>query len=441
MLVSDADREKSYQSIILGLSHFSVDKKQVLNSFVFALIYGAAFYLLQLFLFQRGMVALMPDSNNLINGDAGWYKFVVDEGYVYKGGWGNAGFFPLFPLVWKLSGLSALGVSFLNIVFLAGGLAILSAVYKMADADRLLLLSTPSLYFCFAPYAEPLFILLGAALIYGIGRKKTAIVWVSLLLLALVRPTTIVLLPALLIMELLGAERSAWVKALLRWVMLYVLPVIISLGAFLCYQYYKTGVWFAYFKHQADLWGRKFSLPELPFNSSLGPKFLWLNALALFVGIVCVGMVLRTAYQWLAKNIVYADKGLILSILYIAGVAMVNIFFNPHWEGQTNVFGSHRYIFVSPFFFVFLYHFTREVSYRPAQFLWVFLLTNVFWLLFASYVHIMYLVYFNFCSALVLMYMLCANRKFQWVALILVAINIIVQVRSFQMFIDKIYTD
>jgi hypothetical protein len=242
-------------------------------------------------------------------------------------------------------------------------------------------------------------------------------------------------------MELVCNERAGWWRAFGRSLVLYVLPAAISLGAFVGYQYYKTGVWFAYFKHQADLWGRKFSMPELPFSSSLGPTFLWLNALALFTGIVALVLALKIVYNWLAKNIPCTDKGLVLSALYIAALAMVNIFFNPHWEGKTNVFGSHRYIFASPFFFVLVYHFTRQYRYRPVHFLWMFLLTNAFWLLFASYVHIMYLVYFNFCSAIVLLYMLFANKKLQWQGLVLIAVNIIVQVHSFQMFINKIYTD
>lgn len=416
-------------------------KKLALQSFLFTLGYGITFYLLQLFLFQRDMVATLPDASKLAVWDGGWYSFIAREGYMYKGGWGNVGFYPLFPLIWRWSHLDALQICFLNIGFLAGGIALLATVLKPTAADKLIWLSIPSFYFVFLPYSEALFILLASMLIYGIWKNNKLLIIMSLLLLGWVRPVVVILVPALLLMELIANERRKWFSSLGRASILYVLPLVISTALFVLYQYYCTGVWFAYFKHQSDLWGRKFSLPKLPFNSVLGPKMLWLNALALFVCLVCIFYVIRAGLAWLQKQRV-TDKVLLLSFLFLAGMGLANILFNPHdGSGYTNVFGSHRYIFVSPFFLVVLHHFTKQRTYQWQHLLLVFLLSNAFWLCFGSYLHIMTLVYFNFCTAIIMMYMLYTNKKLTWPALAIAAINVLVQVQGYQFFINGVYSD
>lgn len=415
-------------------------KKLAPQSFLFALGYGVAFYLLQLFLFQRDMVTMLPEASKLAIWDGGWYSFIAREGYMYKGGWGNVGFYPLFPLIWRWSHLDAFGICFLNIGFFAGGMALLSAGLKSSAADKFIWLSTPSFYFVFLPYSEALFMLLASLLIYGIWKNNRLLIILSLLLLGWVRPVVVILVPALLLMELIASHRSKWLSSIGRAVALYVLPLLISTALFVLYQYYCTGVWFAYFKHQSDLWGRKFSLPKLPFNSVLGPKMLWLNALALFVSLISVFYVIKAAFAWLQKQRV-ADKVLLLSFLFLAGMGLVNILFNPHdGSGYTNVFGSHRYIFVSPFFLVVLHHFTQR-AYQWQHLMLVFLLSNVFWLLFGSYLHIMTLVYFNFGTAILLLYMMYANKKLTWPVLAIAAINVFVQVQGYQFFISGVYTD
>ncbi|WP_276133936.1 hypothetical protein [Polluticoccus soli] len=82
-------------------------KKLALQSFLFATGYGIAFYLLQLFLFQRDMVAILPNASKLAVWDGGWYSFIAREGYMYKGGWAMLAFIHYFRssgdgLIWML---------------------------------------------------------------------------------------------------------------------------------------------------------------------------------------------------------------------------------------------------------------------------------------------------------------------------------------------------
>jgi hypothetical protein len=135
-----------------------------------------------------------------------------------------------------------------------------------------------------------------------------------------------------------------------------------------------------------------------------------------------------------------ADKKLVLSFLYLTGILFVTILFNPKWAtSTTNVYDIHRYVFCSPFFFVFLHHFSISKKYSGKHYLLVVLLSNAFWLLFASYVHIGYVFYFNFCTAIIVLYMLNTNKRYEWVPLAITAINLVVQVNMFQMFLEHTY--
>lgn len=55
-----------------------INRKDI-NSFLFALLYGIAFHLLQYFLFQRDMVVRFPGSEKLAIWDGGWYHSLAER--------------------------------------------------------------------------------------------------------------------------------------------------------------------------------------------------------------------------------------------------------------------------------------------------------------------------------------------------------------------------
>jgi hypothetical protein len=57
----------------------------------------------------------IPDENNLVQWDAGWYKNIVSNGYVFiENTQCNLAFFPLFPFAWKWLQISAFNMSIIN---------------------------------------------------------------------------------------------------------------------------------------------------------------------------------------------------------------------------------------------------------------------------------------------------------------------------------------
>src|SRR3954471_24955889 len=163
--------------------------RKCFNDFLFAFLYGCCFHLLQFFLFQRDMVQRFPGNDKLSIWDAQWYHSLADKGYEYFDFAGsNSAFYPLFSFIWRITGLSPWGISFVNIFLLACGFALFTSIYKLTAQEKFLWLSIPSMYFCFIPYTESLFILLISATFYGVVRQKKWLVWVSLFLVALTRP-------------------------------------------------------------------------------------------------------------------------------------------------------------------------------------------------------------------------------------------------------------
>jgi hypothetical protein len=415
-------------------------RKQTIISFLLALCYGIAFYFLQFILYKLGMVGTKPTGDNIIAWDANWYQDIVNYGSRY---WAetnsSAGFFILFPLLWKLLGLNGWTVSFFNLLLFSTGFAIFNSLYKVDLRTKLLWLTIPSFYFAWVPYTESLFILLVVVCFAGIIHKKRYCIWISLFLLALTRPTTLVLVPAFFFMELICNDKKSWQQSAKDFMILYALPLLTGLATFIIYQYYATGVWFAYFKLQSTAWGHEFSIPTLPFSSIFGLQLLWLNAVALFLGFITLAILISSGIKWLCKNDVHQDKIFILSCLYFTGISLVTIFFNPTWGGSTNIFDLHRYAFVSPFFWVLLIRFTIDNQYKIIDYLKILLITNIFWLCLGTYRSIDMLLYFNGSSSAIILYMLLSEKRIKGIAYIVMTLNLVLQVYMFQSFISNVY--
>ena len=257
--------------------------REAINTFLLALFYAVGFYVLNFLLHQRDMVANIPDNEKLLFWDAGYYHEIAEKGYLFiEGRSNNTAFYMLFPIIWKLLGLSPMGIAFVNVLFFAAGFSIFTSIYKLNNAQKFMWLTIPSLYFCFIPYTEALFMLLMSVAFLGMYRNNRYLIWTGLFLLSLTRPVTMVLAPAFLITELITNDRRNWLRSIGSFFVNYGVPLIAGQFFFIWYQYYQTGVWFAFFKVE-KYWGHEFSIPTLPFNSMNGPKLLWLNALAIFL--------------------------------------------------------------------------------------------------------------------------------------------------------------
>ncbi|MCD6064653.1 MAG: hypothetical protein K0R82_2564, partial [Flavipsychrobacter sp.] len=226
--------------------------------------------------------------------------------------------------------------------------------------------------------------------------------------------------------------------AIRKFFIWYALPLVTGTAIFIWYQYHELGVWFAFFKQERH-WGHEFAWPTFPLSTIHGPVMLWLNALALFVGFVSLVALIVRGLQWLRSLVPDTNRVRLFSFLYLTAVLFITLLFSSTWgHGKTNVYDANRYALATPFFWVFLHHYLKEKEYTYRDFIVVFIVSNLFWLMFGSYLHIMQFVYFGFNTAIIMLYMVYAKKPLGWPAMAIAAFNFFIQVFGFQLYLSGV---
>lgn len=415
------------------------DRRIFANAVLLTLGYAVVFYVFQFFIYRIGIASRLPDAENLLRWDAAWYRSVGFDGYSYAPTrQTTSGFFWLFPTVWRLLGGDALVMSAVNMVFLALGVGALAVILSPPVRDKLLWVSTPAVFFAFVPYAEALFFCLCSFCLLGISLRRQWLVAVLLFLMALTRATAVFVVPAFLAMEVMAAGRGDFLRSVLRGFAYYVLPSLLGLGVFVLLQYQATGVWFAYFRAQAECWKRIWAVPVLPLYNTGGYMTVWINALALLVCLTALIYTVILFARWFFRS-EKQDRVTIVSMAYLGVALFSTLFYSPQWRpGFTDVIGTFRYTMLSPFFFVFLNRFSRVLQYKWHHFVLAVLYASAVWMAFGAYVHIREFLFFSGCTVLVVLYMFNSNPRHEWAAMLLMMLNFFLQVYFYQHFLEGI---
>lgn len=409
-------------------------RRVLFENFLLAFGYCILAYVVQLFLHKCGYLRVYPNDESLMRWDAGWYWNLLNHDYSPEHNQFRNAFYILFPWFWKLTHLGTLGISILNMGLFGAGFALLLHIYKIDLSRKLILLTLPAMYFVMVPYAEALFFFLSSLMLWALHFKKTIILWLSFLLLSFIRPVTMVLIPAFLIMELITEDRGQFLRSLKNSLLKYAIPLAIGWGLFTYYQYIKTGVWFAFFKAQEG-WEHVIGPPVFPLSNLTGPATFWVNALALFAALISIMVLFKLGFKWLLQNERKDDKLLTLSHLYIAAIGLICVLFNPEWSDyRTSIHDAYRYTMVAPFFFIFIIHYSNR-NYNWIDYVIVFVLSNLFWLVCGSYFHILTVLYFNFVTLLILIFMSVSKNNNPLPTYILITLGFFLQIMLFQNFL------
>jgi hypothetical protein len=323
---------------------------------------------------------LIYNSNLFIKWDAGWYESIKNNGYIYNhNAQNNTGFYPFFPYLWRLTNLSAFGISIFNFFVFCTSFFILDHTFKFNRMERLLMLSIPSVLFFFVPYSESLFFLFSVFIISGVKNNNFWLTSFGFFLCCLIRPTYIIFIPILSILFLI-TNKNENKKKYLYWIIF----CLLSFGIVTVFQWIKTGIWFAHSTSQIKHWNHSFHFTHFPITSWGGPKILWLDASALWIGLIstfyCIKFIL------FKPTIVNKNKDEIISYSYLCIVTMIVLLMNGYNDkGQSTILSLNRYFFSSAFFFVFLHYFLTEKKIKIVH---VILLTSsllFIWFFFGAY--------------------------------------------------------
>lgn len=360
-----------------------------------------------LFSFQvlqyTGFVRLEPTAEGLMNWDSGWYQEIKDNGYEYaEDRQSSSGFYPLFPLLWKLAHTGPRGISLINFALVLAALGLMAYTFRMEKPEILLFLSFPSMLFIYVPYSESLYFFCCTLFAVGILKQWRWLACAGILLASMTRPTALFFIPAFICMEFLSVPigKIPWGRVL-RNIALYSFFALLGVFLVLCIQYAETGVWNAYFKAHKH-WQHHLKIPGLPFVTWDNHRLIWLDGLALLTGTLSGILLLRHVVLWIRK--VTAEnsahrKIYLFSLAYLALVMLSLLLYNHKGEnGQTSLFALNRYIFVSPFPLILVHYAMRHIKITAWQFTGLIAITYASWLLLGSYVHTQTLLFYGFIT-------------------------------------------
>ncbi|MDO7875086.1 hypothetical protein Q5H93_10120 [Hymenobacter sp. ASUV-10] len=305
-------------------------------------------------LYSFGILTTAPTAKTLISWDAGWFNSVRTNGYEAGTGQTNIPFFPLFPYLWRLSGLNGLGISIVNACFMFLGSVWLGRTFSLSRQQLLVLLATPPLFFCLVPYAEGLFFLFGAVLLHGLHRRHLAFTILGLLGCCLTRSAATLFIPAFVFAELLACTSRAEVSQFALRLLTGLLAIAAALGIVMYMHFLATGDAFALFNSYQH-WGHEMRWPPAArLFSSAGLPMLGLDLLAMLASslavVACLWLGIRWLRSWWQPQAVPApSRAVVFSLGYCVGVFAFMVLYQ---EGDLS--NSSRYVLGTPFFAVLL---------------------------------------------------------------------------------------
>jgi hypothetical protein len=368
------------------------------------------------------------DPNMLLQFDAIHYYGIMQHGYINE----SSAFFPLFPKIWKYTGLGIIGISVLNVIIFATSSSILCRVFKSDIRTLLLFISLPSLFFAWLPYTESMFFLGATSILIGMRREHHYLILIGLAWCTLSRPAFTALLPAMIITTVLG-EHSLRCKIIRS--ASYISISLLGLFLVSYIQFTETGSWTGFYTAQQG-YGNTFKLPNLPLTSWGGGAIVRLDSVALLLGLSCGIALTRSIYIRFTRVKYGLRPEVLLSLGYIAGVSLIALLLRG---GE--LYSLNRFIFATPFAFVLIDHaFKNPLTFKIKQAIMILSILIIYSILYASFVHIQtFLWYFaTYLYLIILMYVPSielSKHKIKLAILLMVAVSI--QVYFFQRYLNN----
>lgn len=303
------------------------------------------------------IVMTIPNEQNILAWDASWYNSIRTNGYVYlPGRTCNMAFFPLFPLLWKLVTVGGIGIALINLVIFAGSFAWLTKAADVSYTDLLLLISLPSLIFCFLPYSEALFYLFGVITIKGFDSESRLMTCMGLMGCCLTRSASAVFVPALIVVMIVEWRHG---RRIVVDTCIYCAICIACIFLVAFMQASTTGLWFYFLKVQI-YWDRQWILPGLPFTTFSPERILKYDAAALLLGMISIYFCIKIFFS----TTVRVKPSVLFSLLCMAGITVLDVFFTHNRYGHGNLWSLNRHLLCAPFITWLLIWFWRryEVS-------------------------------------------------------------------------------
>ncbi len=319
------------------------------------------------------------------NWDVKFFKYMSENMYGKDNTWpgiGTYAFSPLFPFIWRLTNLPAPYISILNYLLFAISIIILSSLFlspkDFSKLDQLLLfslaLTLPSVFSFYLPYCESTFLFTMTIALWGLFNNKRWLFFVGIIAFVLSRPSFLIFGVAVIVTDLYFLIINRDFKLFIKELIIKIRPIIIGVMLTFFIHFLYSGSFFKMFEVHRLFWNHVFQIPRTITDwstESYGMNIFSICCVVLPSSIFLFTHLKKylTNGQRNAISLFSAETRneylFILSIVFFAG----NFLFVLFTQGG-NLNGIHRYVLVSPLFYVFFFILieklkTMKFNYMP----------------------------------------------------------------------------
>jgi len=391
-----------------------LSKESILTKRTLFIVLHFLFLLVIIFIFHKsGLEKFNAGMDGLIHFDSSWYNDLKENGYQFSHDQqSNSGFYPVFSFVWYATNLSPLGISILNWFIFLLSFLLITQDFNLNIKESLLLLSVPSLIFNYIPYTESLFFFFSTLLLIGFHKEKQWLIILALFFCCLIRPVSIVFIPIIVFMGFVSGKKNY--SHLILSIAVCIIPYFIVA----LIQWNQTGIWFAHTVAQINFWDHHFHIPKFPLTTWGGPRTIWLDGTAFWMGTLSS---IGCLYLFLTKNkksTLNTNNPLLFSLVYLSCSTIIVLFLNGYNEkGQTTLLSLNRYFFATPYFFIAFLYFLRSPQLSNKNYIYLLISLIFIWLLFGAYTeidwfnHLKTIIYFSLLTITIFGCVLLLNHR------------------------------
>ncbi len=357
-------------------------------------------FLVSIFLLQILWFKDLFDHHNFLLYDAEHYHYIKEFGYrIYR-----IAFFPLMPLLWRITNLNAHGMSILNsIIYFASFFLLIKQLGVKERKEIALYLTIPCFMFFYLPYSESLFFLCSVLILIGLKNAHYRWVYVGLFLSILARPAFTIFIPAFILTEIFANDDKGRYLRLVYYVLIALLGVVVVAVI----QYLDTGLWFRFFSIQKE-WGNVLRLPSFPLTSWGGGFNVRVDAFTFLFGLLCGCFLLARMLNLRLFRHLQVPAEVFFSLCYLGGITVTVLLFRGG-----RLFSLNRFVFSTPFVIVvFNYWLKSGMKLTIKQLGIILTLIMLFWSFFGLHKHIIFALKFVPVSLyFTLLFMLKSNNS------------------------------
>ncbi|HTA84410.1 MAG TPA: hypothetical protein VK783_15805 [Bacteroidia bacterium] len=302
-------------------------------------------------------------NDNFENWDAAIYKCIKQTMYSDTGCYNKikGAFFPLFPIIWKISSLNNIGISVFNYLLFTLSIALLLIHFlKTDDTGKLfiysLCISLPSVIVYYIPYTESLFLFCMALTVLGLEKNKYYLYFIPALLLAMVRPATIFVLIAFLVIESVQFITTRNIKMFFKNSALKTAPFALGYLLVIFIQFLSSSSW-ATFLNAGTYWSGG-AIHKITGISDWSAEGFGLSSFSIFF--ICIPAIVYLAYtlinstarvqNYAAGEVQKNDSYIFLvSLVYLSAMLVFTLL-----TSGGNFHSFSRFILNSPLFYLAL---------------------------------------------------------------------------------------